>query len=79
MVTNTMILLYTNDDVPYMKNKEVEKIQFLCYDVTKWRHNVKILTDLESAHQGLSFEVLHDIVPSIWKFDLGVHHFWAEY
>jgi hypothetical protein len=44
--------------------------------VIKWRHSVKILTDLESALQGLSFEVLHDIVPSFWKFDLGVHHFW---
>jgi hypothetical protein len=41
----------------------------------KWRHSVKILTDLESAHQGLSFEVPHDMVPSISKFDLKVHHF----
>jgi hypothetical protein len=47
----------------------------LCQCVIKWCHSVNILTDLESAHQGLSFEVLHDIVPSIWKFDLGVHHF----
>jgi hypothetical protein len=39
------------------------KIQFLRYDVTKWHHNVKILVDLESTHQGLSYEVLHDIVP----------------
>jgi hypothetical protein len=46
-----------------MKNKEVVKIQFLRYDVTKWRHNVKIFVDLESTHQGLSYEVLHDMVP----------------
>jgi hypothetical protein len=30
-----------------------------------------MLTDLESTHQGLSFEVLHDMVSSISKFDLG--------
>jgi hypothetical protein len=35
MVTNNLKLLYSNDDVPEMKNKEVEKIQFLRYDVTK--------------------------------------------
>jgi hypothetical protein len=61
-----------------MENKKVEllvKIQFLRYDVTKWRHNVKILIDLESTHQGLSYEVLHDMVPSILKFDLGVSKF----
>ena len=45
-----------------MKNKEVEKIQFLRYDVTKWRHNVKIFVDLESTHQDLSYEVQHDMV-----------------
>jgi hypothetical protein len=32
---------------------------------------VKILTDLESTYQGLSYEVLHDMVPSISKFDMG--------
>jgi hypothetical protein len=36
-----------------MKNKEVVKIQFLRYDVTNWRHNVKIFVDLESTHQDL--------------------------
>jgi hypothetical protein len=46
-----------------MKNKEVEKIQFLRYDVTKWRHNVKIFVDLESTHQGLSYDVQYDMVP----------------
>jgi hypothetical protein len=46
-----------------MKNKEVEKIQFLRYDVTKWRHNVKIFVELESTHQDLSYDVLHDMVP----------------
>jgi hypothetical protein len=35
VVTNTLIVLNTNDDVPETKNKEVEKIQFLRYDVTK--------------------------------------------
>jgi hypothetical protein len=45
-----------------MKNK-VLKIQFLRYDVTKWRHNVKIFVDLEITHQDLSYEVLHDMVP----------------
>ena len=39
------------------------KIQFLRYDVTKWRHNVKLLVDLESTHQELSYDILHDIVP----------------
>jgi hypothetical protein len=43
--------------------KEVEKIQFLRYDVTKWRHNIKIFVDLESPYQVLSYEVLHDMVP----------------
>jgi hypothetical protein len=28
MVTNTLILLYANDDVPYMQNKEVKKFTF---------------------------------------------------
>jgi hypothetical protein len=32
------------------------EIQFL-------RHNVKILVDLESTHQGLSYGVMHDMVP----------------
>jgi hypothetical protein len=52
------ILLYANDDVPLMENKNLYfggKIQFLRYEVTKWRHNVKILTDLESTHQGFSW------------------------
>jgi hypothetical protein len=46
-----------------MKNKEVEKIQVLRYDVTKRRHNVKIFVDLESTHQDLSYDVQHDMVP----------------
>jgi hypothetical protein len=46
-----------------MKNKEVVKIKFLRYDVTKWRHNVKIFVDLENTHQDISYEVLHDMVP----------------
>jgi hypothetical protein len=43
-------------------NKKVEflgKIHFLHYDVTKWRHNVKLLVDLESPHQGLSYDWLY--------------------
>jgi hypothetical protein len=62
MVTNTLVLLYTKDDVTETNNKEVEKIQFLRYDVTKWRQNVKIFLDLESTHQDLSYEVKHDMV-----------------
>ena len=46
-----------------MKNKEVKNFEFWRYDVTKWRHNVKIFIDLESTHQDLSYEVLHDMVP----------------
>jgi hypothetical protein len=46
-----------------MKNKEVVKIQFFRYDITKWRHNVKSFVDLESTHHVLSYEVLHDMVP----------------
>jgi hypothetical protein len=48
---------------------------FLKYEVIKWRHNVKILADLVSTHQGLLIEVLHYVVPSISKFDLGVSDF----
>jgi hypothetical protein len=50
-----------------MENKKVEflvKIQFLRYDVTKWRHNVKIFVDLGCTNQELSYEVLHGMVPS---------------
>jgi hypothetical protein len=56
-----------------MKNKVV-KIQFLRFYVTKWRHNVNCFVDLESTHQGLSYEVLHNVVPygtfdlKIWPF-----------
>jgi hypothetical protein len=46
-----------------MKNKEVVNIQFLRYDVTKWRHNINFFVDLESTYQDLSYEVLHDMVP----------------
>jgi hypothetical protein len=56
MVTNPLLHLYANNNVPEMENKKVEffvKILFLRYDVTKWRHIVKILIDLESTHQGL--------------------------
>jgi hypothetical protein len=38
------------------------EIQFLRYDVTKWRHNIKIIVDLEIAYQGLSYEVLNDMI-----------------
>jgi hypothetical protein len=60
------------------KQKKFEflcKIKFLRYDITKWRHNVKILLDLERTHQALSYEVQYDTVPSISKFDLGVSDF----
>jgi hypothetical protein len=68
MVTNLLIHLYSNNNVPEMENKKVEffvKIQFLRYDVTKWRHNVQISVDLGSTNQGLSYEVLRGMVPSI--------------
>jgi hypothetical protein len=61
-----------------MENKKVQffgEIKFLRYDITKGRHNVKFLLDLESTHQRLSYEILHDMVLSISKFDLGVCHF----
>jgi hypothetical protein len=35
MVTNTLKLLYANDEGPWMKNKEVAKFKFLRYDVTQ--------------------------------------------
>jgi hypothetical protein len=56
-----------------MKNKEVEKIQFLRYDVTKWRHNINIFVDLNSTHEDLSNDIQHDMVPygtfdfKIWR------------
>jgi hypothetical protein len=34
-----------------------------------------MLVDLESTHQALSYQVLHDMVPSISKFDLWVSNF----
>jgi hypothetical protein len=46
-----------------MKNKEVVKIQFLRHDGTKWRHKVKFFVDLKGTHQGLSYDVLHNMVP----------------
>jgi hypothetical protein len=52
MVTKTLILLYANDYVPYMKNKEVVKIQVLCH----------FFVDLKSTHQDISYDVLHDMV-----------------
>jgi hypothetical protein len=53
MFTYLLIHLYAYNNVPEMENKKVEflvKIQFLRYDVTKWRHNVKIFVDLGSAN-----------------------------
>jgi hypothetical protein len=70
MITSPLILLYANNNVPYLL-----KIQFLRYNVTKWRHNVTILVDLESTHQVLSYAVLHYMVLSISKFDLPVSNF----
>jgi hypothetical protein len=78
MVINLLIHLYANIDVPEMENKKVEflvKIQFLRYDVTKWRHSVNLFVDLESTNQDLSYEVLHGMVPSIQNFDLGITKF----
>jgi hypothetical protein len=66
MVTNLLIQFYANNNVPEMENKKVEffvKIQFLRYDVTKSRHNVNSFVDLGSTNQGLSYEVLHGMVP----------------
>jgi hypothetical protein len=60
-----------------------EQVHFLkmisLYCVIKWRHNIKIWTDLESAHKELSYEVLHNMVSLISRFDLGVHHFPTKY
>ena len=53
------------------KTKKLKKIQVLRFDVTKWRHNVKIFVDLESPYQDLSYEVLHDMVP-YGSFDLKI-------
>jgi hypothetical protein len=56
---------------------KTKKVQFLGknkifrYDVTKWCHNVKILLDLESTHQGLSYEVLSDMVSLISSWPWG--------
>ncbi len=51
------------------------KNPFFRHDVIKWRHSVKLLTDLESTYQALSYEVLLDMVSKISKFDLGVKNF----
>ena len=51
------------------------KTPFFRHDVIKWRYSVKLLTYLESTFQGLSYEVLLDMVPKISKFDLGVNNF----
>jgi hypothetical protein len=62
-----------------MENKNVEffgENSVLRYDVTKWRHNINILINLESTHQGLSYEVLHDMILWIPKFDFKVRKFW---
>jgi hypothetical protein len=40
----------------------LRKIQFLCYDVTTWRHNVKCLLVLHFIHEALSYKVQHDMV-----------------
>jgi hypothetical protein len=39
--------------------------------VFKCSHSINILTDLESAHQWLSFEVLHNMVLSLQNLTLG--------
>jgi hypothetical protein len=53
--------------------------------VIKWRHMVNILTDLESTHQGFSYEVLHDIflrfqnlISGYTIFDLGAYHIYIK-
>jgi hypothetical protein len=43
MITNLLVHLYANNNVPEMENKKVEflvKIQFLRYDVIKLRHDI---------------------------------------
>jgi hypothetical protein len=74
MVTRPLILIYANDDDPLMKKRSWifwGKFKFFFF----WRHNVKILLDLESTHQKLAYEVLLDMVPPISKCDFGVSHF----
>jgi hypothetical protein len=56
MVTGPQTLIYAIDDDPETENK---KLQFW----GKSSHNVKILVDLGSSYQGLSYDVLHDMVP----------------
>jgi hypothetical protein len=64
-LTGTCIILQVHVPV-HVKNLNLS---------TKWRQNVKILVDLERTNQGLSYEVLHGMVPSISKFDPGVSKF----
>jgi hypothetical protein len=56
------------------KTKKLEflgKVKILRFDITNWCHNIKLVVYLKNTHQGLSYEVLHDMVLSISKFDLG--------
>jgi hypothetical protein len=53
-------------------------IQFLRYDVIKWRNNIKIFINLESSIKGFHMRydtIWYRIVQSISKFDLGVSNF----
>jgi hypothetical protein len=53
-----------------------KKKYILLHCIIKWRHMVKLLTDLESIFQGLPYKVLLDMVPLISKFVLGLHNFY---
>ena len=49
----------------------LEKRVSLRHYVTKWSDRVKIATDPESTHWALSYEVLHDMVPTVLEIGLG--------
>jgi hypothetical protein len=54
------------------------KNQLFPHCIIKWPRSVKMLAELESTHEELSYEELHDIVPSISKFHLEVKDFRNE-
>jgi hypothetical protein len=65
-----MILRWKTKNVEFW-----ETFQFLSSESRNDVITSTFFVDLESIHQGLSFEVLHDIVTSNSKFDLGVSNF----
>ena len=60
---------------PQNENYASEK-QFVRHDVIKWRHIKNSNWSWKYICRDLSFEVLHDMVSAIWKFDPKVTYFW---